>query len=68
MDGKEVTITGQDENGNLKIADGDHAAHDVTVAMQSVGLEEKVTPPQAQGYQVAPSGGNVDPRTMKKTM
>ncbi|KAI5454916.1 hypothetical protein NCC49_002192 [Naganishia albida] len=66
-DGKEVTITGQDENGNLKIADGDHAARDVTVALQGVGLEEKVTPPQAQGYQAAPLG-NVDPRTKKKNM
>lgn len=66
VDGKEVTITGQDENGNLKIADGDHAAQDVTVAMQGVGLEEKMTP--APGYQVSPApAGNVDPRWMKKT-
>ncbi|KAJ9091198.1 hypothetical protein QFC19_009194 [Naganishia cerealis] len=75
-DGKEVTITGQDENGNLKFADGDHAAQEVTVAMQGVGLDEK--PPPVPGYSVAspnarygaaPQGNaGVDPKNMKKMM
>jgi spartin len=59
-DGKEVTITGQDENGNLKIADGDHAAAEVTVGMQNVGLQEKPS---------VPTHGSVpDPRKMKKML
>lgn len=59
-DGKEVTITGQDENGNLKIADADHAAAEVTVAMQGVGLQEKPSVPT--------HGSVADPRKMKKTL
>ncbi|GHJ88251.1 hypothetical protein NliqN6_4653 [Naganishia liquefaciens] len=58
-DGKEVTITGQDENGNLKIADGDHAAQDVTVGIQGVGMQEAPVVP--------PAGGQIaDPKKMKK--
>lgn len=58
-DGKEVTITGQDENGNLKIADGDNAAQDVTVGIQGVGMQGAPAMP--------PAGGQVaDPRKMKK--
>ncbi|KAJ9124208.1 hypothetical protein QFC22_001006 [Naganishia vaughanmartiniae] len=65
--GKEVTITGQDENGNLKIADGDHAAQDVSIGMAGVGLNDG-TP----GYSVASPdvGGQgdavADSRKMKK--
>lgn len=67
--GKEVTITGQDENGNLKIADGEHAAQDVTVGIAGVGLDEKASVP---GYSVAPTNAGVqgdtvvDAKKMKK--